>query len=678
MDNLSSQIEKAKKAGYSEQEIVDFISKDKELGPQIQQAVKAGYQPKEIIDHISQPPSLADTSSKYSAGSGIANLLDMPGRGVVAAGNLVRMGTGYLGNKFGLLKAEQMPEPIDPELLSFANPAFRKMGLIDDRYAPRDTGGKVVDFATQAVTGGGLNPAALARNAVRGAIKPIARDVIATTASGAGAGIGDAFGENVHTGNKSVDNTARIAATLIGGMVPGGVIAARGTAGDRAAAAANGITSEQWDAARRVKRLAAELGSPITDYEAAQAVTGLNPKMQTQQRLAEQSDAAAKTLTPMMQNRPSANSVVFNKTADSISPLEQFPDTLAGSLQRAAKDSITKQRQAGNAEAKPFYDSARVKQLSPAQESATVLDPAISMAIDKVVKDPLSSVYGMPKNTVAVIDAAKKHLDDIKNSAATKGQNNLSANAGGAAKTAAEIGDAAAPEYATARAIVEKNMRENVNPMEDSQIGKLSRSDDFKQQSAAFLPDAPADVTPSVVARTAETIGAQDPDIIKRFLAQDLRRKFAEANQRNVGGENAFGGSKFAANVAGNADQEANLLAAIKASGAPTAPFSDAMDVFRAQGYKPPVNSATVANASEASSLGGALGGLMSPFSAIPKAIDKWRNGMATSELAKAIAAQDSSGPLRIEELARANGTYDPVKQQMLINLLLGNQSPDQ
>ncbi len=677
MDTLTSQIAAAKKAGYSEQEIIDHISKDKELGPQIQNAIKSGYSPGEIIAHVSQPPSLSDTAGKYSAGSGIANFLDMPGRGVVAAGNLVRMGVGYFGNKLGLLKADQMPDTMDPNMLDLANPAFRKAGLINDRYAPTDTGGKVADFAVQSLTGGGLNPNSIARNASRLAIKPIARDVAAALTSGTGAGVGNVVGENVHTGNESVDNIARLAATLIGGTA-GMPIAARGTAGDRAAAAVKGVTPEQMSGARNTKRMAAELGSPITDYEAIQAWTGLNPKMQTQQRLAEQSDAAAKNLTPMMQARPGANSVMFNKAVDTISPLEAYPDTLAGMMKRAAADSITKQRQAGNAEAKPFYDSAANKKLSPAQESATVLDPAINMAIESVTKDPLSSVYGMPKNTVAVVDAAKKHLDDIKNKASMAGENNRSSNAGSAAKTAVEIGDAAAPEYATARDIVARNMRENVIPMEDSQIGKLSRSDDFKQQSSAFLPDAPADVTPSVVARTAETIGAQDPDIIKRFLAQDMRRKFAEANQRNVGGENAFGGSKFAANVAGNVDQEANLLAAIKASGAPTENFSDAMSIFRAQGYKPPVNSATIANADEANKAAGWLGAVSSPFKAIPTAVSKWRNGMASADLAKAIAAQDGTGPLRVEELARINGVHDPIKQQMLINLLLSNQAKPQ
>lgn len=622
--------------------------------------------------------SMLEMPLKYSAGAGLANLLDMPGRGLTAAYNLEQMGKGVITGK------PQDYPTADPSLLDVANPGFRKAGIINDAYEPQNGLGKVVDFATQAVTGGGVNPVAIARNAQRGMVKPIVRDLAAALASGGGAGLGSALTENINTGNPSLDNAIKIAATLGGGMASGGLIAARGTAGDRAAAATKGVTPEQMAIARELKRKAASAGSPITDYEAIQSVTGLNPKMQTQQRLAEQSDAGAQTLVPMMQNRPSANSAMFNKTADSIAPREALPDMLAGQLQTAAKRVISSLRKEGNIAAEPMYAATSnnpANKIPSANWNSLTSDDGVVAALSAVKKDPYAGLQDAQPGSLAWLDQAKKHLDGQIEAAKLKGDSFAAKQMGLAREKILAAADASFPDYAKARAIVAKNMQENVVPTEMGQVGKLAGVGEhnphaiipFKQQSEAFLPDAPADVTPSVVERTANALREQDPDILKRFLAQDLRRKFTEANQQNIGGENALGGAKFAAKVAGNADQEANLIAAIRSSGADAAPFQDSLDIFRAQGHKPPVNSETVANADEAGKLGGALGALSRPFKAIPGMIDQWRNGMATSDLAKALAAQDANGPLRIEELARINGVHDPIKQQMLINALMAN-----
>lgn len=615
---------------------------------------------------------IADTALKYSAGSGVANLLDMPGRGVTAAGNLVRMGAGVAGHKLGILDEPLSVMP--PDSLDVATPGFKKLGLINDAYAPTTAGGKVVDFTTQAITGGGVNPAAVSRNASRGMVKPIVRDFAAATLSGAGAGVGNVLTENIDTGSQLFNDIIKTVGTVGGGMVPGGAIAARGTGGDRAAAALQGVTKEQLALAKALQDKALSGGVPLTGYEAIQGITGLNPKMQTQQRVAEQSDAAAKTLTPMMQQRPQNNSAMFERTTGGIAPKEQFPDTLAGELQSTAQNAITNARQQGNAAATPFYQATSNNPANKVPSNTWNMlasDDGVMAALQAVKKDPYADLQGAPEGSLSWLDQAKKHLDSQIEVASRTGDNFAAKQMAAARDKIVSAADAAFPDYARARGIVAANMRDNVIPMEQSQVGKLSRSDDFKQQSEALLPNAPADVTPEVVGRTADTIGAQDPKILARFLAQDLRRKFTESNQALQGGEPTGGGAKFAANVAGNETQQANLIAALKATGQDTVPFETTLDIFKAQGYKPPVNSATTANAAESSALGtNALDMFMGRLR--PK-IDNWRNGMATSDLTKALVAPDSVQ--RLEELARINGVHDPMKQQMLINLLLGNQA---
>lgn len=616
---------------------------------------------------------------KYSAGSGVANLLDAPGRAITGAGNLVRAGAGYVGHKTGLLKTDQLPETIDPQLLDVFNPAFRKAGLINDAYAPKNGLERIVDFGTQAITGGGVNPVNAAKNLARGSIRPVVRDIAAAGASGVGAGIGANVADSFATGNDSLDNTIKIGLPFLGGMTAGGLIAARGTAGDRVAAATKGVTPEQFREADKIAKLAAQLQNPITGYEAIQKVTGPNPKMQTQQRIVEQSDAASKGLTQIMQNRPKANAATIEKAVSEIAPLESNPDTLAGRVQTAAGNSITAARRAGNKVAEPYYAASSNNPANrvPSQTWNSIIgDDGVMAALSAVKKDPYAGLQSAQEGSMAWLDQAKKYLDGQIAEAKQKGNNFAASQMEAARDKIVAAADTAYTDYAKARAIVAKNMQEKVVPLEQGQVGKLARSDDFKAQSSAFLPDAPADVTPDVVKNTANVIGVQDPDILKRFLAQDLRRKFNEANQQNVGGENVFGGSKFAASVAGNPAQEANLMAAIDAAGAPTAPFNDALSVFRAQGFKPSVNSATSANLGESGSMAGnkLVNMLLNPVKTVNGVADSWRNGWASSDLAKALSA----GPdtvLRLEELARLNGTHDPIKQQMLINALLGNQA---
>lgn len=732
---------------------------------------------------------LFDTAARYSAGSGVANLLDLPGRTVTAAANLATMAGGIAGNK---LLGTKLPETIPPDQLDIANPAFRKVGVINDDFAPTTNGGKIVDFGTQAITGGGVNPRALVSSLRRGAIKPVVRDLSAATASGVGAGVGNVLSDGVDFGNESLNTGIKIGSTILGGLIPGAAIAARGTAGDRAAAATQGVTPEQMALARELKRKANSLGTPITDYEAIQSVTGLSPKMQTQQRLAEQSDASAKTLTPIMQNRAKANSVMFNNAANSIAPVEQYPDVLAGQLQKAAQAALQKTKDFRTSAASPDYRAQRASDI----EAMNLADQVAAkknqwqdridsrnkasqisgkLAADANQQEQISKnfypVPGQPKFPQRYThqaeraeeyqqaanetkDISRKRVDEAieaerqfyeaQDALAEKNLPYVQSKVGGflrqldddiriagpttEGKILKGFRDEIAPEGSPlfypsqlesiykanrnkldlglsptdlqktqagvlgpyiknldsliqdvspaikqGRQIYAQVSKDVVDPLDSSQVGKLARSDDFVTQAKTLLPDKPMDVTPSVVERTFGAIGEQDPDIGRRMLAQYLRGSFNEANQKNVGGDNVFGGSKFAANMAGNADQEANLIAAVRASGAETQPFQDAINIFRAQGYKPPVNSATVPNADEAARLGGLTGALTRPLQALPGAIDRWRNGMATSDLAKALAAQDASGPMRIEELARSNGVYDPMKQQMLINMLMAN-----
>lgn len=592
--------------------------------------------------------------------------------------NLANLGiAGYGVGKHVLTGSNDLPDLLPADSLSGFHKMATMAGLIDPNLEPTDRAGRMIDFGGQVLGGGGINPVSMGRALARGAPAPILRDLAAAGGTTLGGGAGAELTRDIDTGSESMDNLVKALATLGGGMAGGGALSMRGTAEDRVAAATSGVTPQQWAAAIERSRVAAERGSPVTGYEALQAETGLNPKMQTQQRVAEQSDAANNGLTQMMQARPAANEAMMGRVTGGISPVDPFPDVLAGRLQNAATGAIDAARNEGNVRAAPYYarssNDPNVR-IPPQDWNAIASDPAIGWALEQVRRDPLLGMQGATEGSVQWLDAAKKFLDSRGQSLQQAGDRYPAQQAAGAATRITGAVDPVVPDYARARAIVAQNMQDNVVPMEASQVGKLSRSDAFPAQAEALLPNKPMDVTPQVVERTTNTINAQDPNIMRQFVAQYLRGQFNEANQQNMGGPNVFGGSKFAAQVAGNPAQEANLVQALTSAGANPAQMMEALQIFRAQGMKPPVNSATTTNAAEGAALGGGVGNFIkNPISNTMGLIDKYRNGGAAQQLARAL----SSGASSVDDLAalaRANGTYNPLQQQVLANLLMANR----
>jgi len=621
-----------------------------------------------------QAPSLSDTF-RNGIWKGAAGFGDMLGNAGVNLANLGIAGYGTAGRLLGG-KAEDMPDLIPGDAASGYSKIGHDLGLIDDSKDPIDTAGRFADFGGQIMGGGGLNPAAMARSAAAGSVKPIVSSLATAGASGLGGATGQELTRDTNTGNESLDNLIKALGTFGGGMAVGGMASARGTASNRVAAATKGVTPEEWAAADELARTAAARGAPVTGYEAIQAQTGMNPKMQTQQRVAEQSDAAGGGLTQMMQGRPGANASLAGSAFDAVSPPNNFPDTLAGTLQNAAKGAIKGARDQGNAQAQPFYakSSNDPSVTIPSSDWNTLSsDPAVAWALDQTKKSPLLGVQNAQPGSLQWLDAAKKFLDSHANAQAQAGDNFPASQASKASGLITSTVDRLNPDYAKARATVADNMRNVVEPMEASQVGKLSRTDDFGQQARALLPTAPADVTPQVVSRTVGTVNAQDPNIMRQFVAQFLRGQYDEASQQNTAGPNVGGGAKFAALVAGNPQQEQNLVSALTSSGANPAQMVEALKIFRAQGMKPGVNSATMSNAQELSAQAGGIGGfLKNPISNTLGILDSWRNGGASSELARALGSGGSTVET-LQGLGRVNGAYDPVQQQLLANLLAAN-----
>ena len=617
---------------------------------------------------------------------GAAGFGDMLPHALVNVANLGVAGYGYA--KGQLTGSTDLPDLIPDDALSGFKKTAEAAGAINPANEPQGGMQRVADFTAQVLGGGGVNPRSVLRAAGGGRPLVLARDLVTPIIGGvAGGSVAEGVRDNVDPETWY----GRAAAATLPALAQFGassVTARANTAGERAAQTTKTVTPQQWQAASDLAKKAQALGSPISAPEAIQALTGTNPGLATLQRVTEQSTHGVNTLAPAYAQRPQQNKNLFNQVADGIYPNETDPGAIAGTMQRAATGAIDNARGQGNAAASPFYakSSNDPSVTVPSHDwNALSSDPAVAWALEQTKKSPLLGVQGAQAGSLQWLDAAKKYLDGQSAKHQLSGENFEAGQAGKASKLITSTVDPISPDYAKARGIVAANMRNVVEPMEAGQVGKLSGSNDMTKQAGDLLPENPMDVTPAVVAKTAQTIGAQDPTIMQRFAAQYLRGTFNNADQSLQNGPNQFGGAKFAAKIAGNETQGQNLTQLLSSSGANPMGLQDALSVWRAQGTRPAPGSMTSFNNGEHGLLSGegSFAAMVGKPLALPGLLmNKLNYGAATKDLSAAIKP-DGMTVERFKELARANGAYSPMEQAKFAALLrasygAGPASPDQ
>ena len=167
----------------------------------------------------------------------------------------------------------------------------------------------------------------------------------------------------------------------------------------------------------------------------------------------------------------------------------------------------------------------------------------------------------------------------------------------------------------------------------------------MRQQSEILMPQAPRALDPMTIKRTVATLNTQDPQAATSFVRQNLQAIFNESAQNLSGGANQWGGAKFAAQIAGNPQQKANLKALVESAGGKGtwAGFNRLLDVLEAQGKRQAPGSQTAFNQQIQSNLSvGGVGALpasiASPnkaMSVIGQAYDNFRFGKNAEQMAQ-------------------------------------------
>lgn len=524
--------------------------------------------------------------------------------------------------------AKTLPAMLKPgEMVEKGYDEISRAATGEPMHRPQTGPGRVVDTVAQAA----LSPGGT---------------VAARVSGGA---VGSLTGEAARVAG--VDNPVALGVLqMLGATVGAMPFILRSVPADSINEAIRNITPQDLAKAQSLMNVAARMGTPLTGAEAIAQVTGKNT-LQDIQRVVEASKKGGPVTQQMMNDRPEATRAAVEATADAIAPMPADPSRTPARVQGAADAAITKARQAGNAAAKPDYDTAATQSIPSSDWNAVTQQPAAQKALQAVRQATEYGVSNEREGSIRWLDAAKRWLD-AKIQEAPPAERRIWEQ-GRAAITGAA--DAASPEYARARATVAANRQNVVNPMQESPVGDLANSrgqfrnapaeQAMRSQSEILMPPAPRALDPVTIRKTVATINQQDPGAAAGWVRQNVQAIFDEAAQNLSGGANQWGGPKFAAQVAGNPRQRDNLQALVEStSGRPAwVGFNRLLEVLEAHGKRQAPGSQTAFNQQlqselSASGLGAAGAAPLSPqwaLGLIGRAYDSFRFGKNTEEMAR-------------------------------------------
>lgn len=468
-------------------------------------------------------------------------------------------------------------------------------------------------------------------------------------AAGLGAISGAASeGAGQATEGTSMEPWARIA----GAFLPLGVAAGvsqRQRVPDMVKRTMGDATDAQLAQAQKLMDDAATAGTPLTSAEAIAQVTGNNKTpLLAGQRYIENSSRetpGVSFLKGLMGKRGDANRSAFDAA---VPDARRETSEIAPVVQKSAEGKLDAARRETNSLSKPAYDATTDNPsavLSSAATQRLQSNPGISDAIKAVRSDPLGygDLSGWPDNSIKVLDATKKYLDDVKAAAVQENGRTKAANIDAIQREILDAADSEYPRYASARLIQTIRQRYVEEPLSRSATGRLANAEDIKGQFDILFTKNPVDVPPNQVRDAVSLVAKNDPELATDFVNRFLQRTFRTTEGKAA--DQSRVGSRVQRSLFADKDVGANVEAALKAlpdGNTRWATFSRLMDIFEAQGNRLGVNSATESNQVIAGQL--KTGGIQSaakaavnPPGTMKQALEWWQYGRNTERLAQAL-----------------------------------------
>lgn len=367
------------------------------------------------------------------------------------------------------------------------------------------------------------------------------------------------------------------------------------------------IKPEHIDRAERLVSYAKQRGVDLTWPEALSRITG-KPVLTDMQRIIESSPTSRTGLQTFMGERPKQIDTAARGAFDDISPRSPNPSQLGPELSEGAGETLKATRQGINKAAKPFYDKAEGVQLSPSEMQQVQAIPGYSAARDAVRADAQLNrhVAHLPDNSVGFLNEVKKYLDQQGKNATAPFQQNANAQRGAGLGMDAEAVKRAAvnksTDYATALAVESHAREKYLTPLLNGPLGKIADKPQTKAAIEALFPATPLAGSEAEITKAVGALSRTRPAAAQMLVRTYLESAFDNITRNLQSGPNQFGGASFATAIAGNAQQRANLKAALDAlpgGAGKFEGFEKFLTVLEATGTRQRIGSQTTFNTQE-------------------------------------------------------------------------------
>jgi DNA-binding GntR family transcriptional regulator len=423
------------------------------------------------------------------------------------------------------------------------------------------------------------------------------------------------------------------------------------------------VTEQDVTRAGQLIEHAQTRGITLTWPEALSRVTG-QPVLTDTQRILESHGQTRPQMQELFSERPAQVEQAARNEFDQIGNHPAYPSTIGPQAGQAADETLNGVRQMINDKADPYYKAAEGVLLSPAEMTHVKAIPGWEKARDAVRKSEAGwRVEHLPDNSVGFLNQVKKHWDKAAENAGSKfnpeRDKELASTHEMQASAVKQIGKLKSPDYEIALEIGRQGRQQFLEPLLQGPLGKLAKKDITTQKAiAALFPENPVPGTAGEISDAVSALVQRRPAAAEQLVRAHVEMVFNQAARDLQGGANQFAGAKFAAKLAGGAQQRENLRAAIEAlpnGAARWEGFNHLLDIMSATGTRQPKGSLTAFNALEVQSM--STGGLqelaskgLSPgkwMSFANDAFKSWSLGRNLDQIARIITDPRSGEALR-------------------------------
>jgi hypothetical protein len=563
----------------------------------------------------------------------------------------IKKATNFVERQLGM---PESPGPQGPGLVTL--PSYEDLQKhIQDKYyggaapyKPQNTTEEYVQTVGEFVPGAVIGPG--------GAIAKTAQAVIPGLAS-------EAAGQ--FTKGSEVEPYARAGAAVLGSGATSLLSRPGTTANAIREQLPPGVTPQMVDNAQALMQDAAQRGIRLAWPEALSQVAG-RPVLTNAMRHLEASPQTEARMAEVFAGRPQQVQTAARQTFDTVAPPNHQPSTIGPAVGEAAEGTINATRQNINAVAEPYYTAASLERVSHADMGQLRRMPGWAEARDAVRNDPQLNRYvaTLPENSVGFLNEVKKYLNAASDNAAApvNQQRNMQRSAGYGidATTVRDAGVRASGNYETALAIETQGRQQFLEPLLQGPLGKIAAKDTTTKNAInALFPANPLPNSADEITTAVGALAARNPNGTRDLVRAHAEATFNEAAQNLQSGANQAGGAKFAAVIAGNPQQRANLEAAVRAlpNGGQVWPgFNRFLEILEATGTRQNIGSRTAYNAEllkGQSTSGLAIEGVKGAASPIRGAqflsdrYERFRLGRNLNELADILTNPGSANQLR-------------------------------